>query len=419
MREFLDGLRARQYFDWALLYLEQLQDKSDLPADLKAIIPYERAMTFSESARHTVSPETQQRQLDQALGFLEQFTQQSPQHPLAATANSTRAHILLNKARVDILQAKLPSNKENRAEFQDRARTQVNLAREIFEKAHDQYQKAWETFPKFIDRSAEPSKHEARQKAEVAFMRAQLDLALCQFEEAQTYDKGTENHTFHLKKAVEQFRDIFTRYRTAVGGLHAQMWEAKCYEEMDDPQRALGIYAELLNHPSDGLKGLQDQVRHFRLICLNHDHRREYAMAIAEADEWLAKAKPIEQRSQAGQGIRWELVVAQEKLADPALLDLAGRIEVIHDSELDALGSFQRRTRVEVRLKNGRVLSAVGETRGGPDNLLTREDVTGKFAKVANRVLSREAQAPLVQLCDRLEKLDDAGQLSSLLEAPR
>src|SRR5207248_11013837 len=56
---------------------------------------------------------------------------------------------------------------------------------------------------------------------------------------------------------------------------------------------------------------------------------------------------------------------AQEKLADPALLDLAGRIEVIHDSELDALGSFQRRTRVEVRLKNGRVLSAVGGPRGG------------------------------------------------------
>ena len=87
--------------------------------------------------------------------------------------------------------------------------------------------------------------------------------------------------------------------------------------------------------------------------------------------------------------------------------------------KLRGVPKAQRRTRVEVRLKNGRVLSAVGETRGGPDNPLTREDVTGKFAKVANRVLSREAQAPLVQLCDRLEKLDDAGQLSSLLEAPR
>ena len=34
MREFLDGLRARQYYDWAMLYLEQLQDRSDLPAEL-------------------------------------------------------------------------------------------------------------------------------------------------------------------------------------------------------------------------------------------------------------------------------------------------------------------------------------------------------------------------------------------------
>lgn len=66
MREFLEGLRARQYFDWAILYLDQLQERSDLPADLRAIIPYERAMTLSESAKHSVSPETQQRQLDQA-----------------------------------------------------------------------------------------------------------------------------------------------------------------------------------------------------------------------------------------------------------------------------------------------------------------------------------------------------------------
>ena len=316
MREFLDGLRSRQYFDWAMLYLDQLQDRSDLDPNLRALIPYERAMTLNESARHTVSPETQQRQLDQALGFLEQFTKESPQHPLAATANSTRANILLSKARVDILQSKLPSNKDNRTEFQDRAREQVSKAHEVFEKAHDGYKKAWEGFPKFIEKATDPTKHEARGKAEVAYMRAQLDLALCQFEEAQTYDRGSQNHSFHLKKALDMFRDVFVRYRATVGGLHAQMWEAKCYEEMDDPQRALGIYAELLGHPSDGLKPLQDQVRHFRLICLNHDHRREYANAIVEAEDWLKIAKPIEQRSQAGQGIRWELVVAQEKLAD-------------------------------------------------------------------------------------------------------
>ena len=316
MREFLDGLRARQYFDWAILYLDQLQERSDLPADLKAIIPYERAVTLSESAKHSVSPETQQRQLDQALGFLEQFTKESPKHPLAATANSTRAGLLLSKARVDIMQAKLPTNKDNHSEFQDKAREQITLARAVFEKAHEQYKAAWETFPKFIEKTAEPAKFEARHRAETNYMRAQLDVALCEFEEAQTYDPNTSNRNFHLKKAVDLFRGIFLKYRSTVGGLHAQMWEAKCYEEMNDPQRALGIYAELLTHPPEGLKALQDQVRHFRLICLNHDQRREYSMAIAEGEEWLKGAKQIEQRSAAGQGVRWEMVVALEKQAD-------------------------------------------------------------------------------------------------------
>ena len=316
MREFLDGLRARQYFDWAILYLDQLQERSDLPADLRAIIPYERAMTLSESAKHSVSPETQQRQLDQALGFLEQFTKDSPKHPLAATANSTRAGLLLSKARVDILQAKLPANKDNHAEFQDKAREQITLARAVFEKAHDQYKAAWDAFPKFIEKTAEPVKFEARHRAEVNYMRAQLDVALCEFEEAQTYDPNTTNRNFHLKKSVELFHGIFTKYRSTVGGLHAQMWEAKCYEEMNDPQRALGIYAELLTHPPEGLKALQDQVRHFRLICLNHDQRREYSMAIVEAEDWIKAAKQIEQRSAAGQGVRWELVTALEKQAD-------------------------------------------------------------------------------------------------------
>lgn len=316
MREFLDGLRSRQYFDWAMLYLEQLQERPNLEPELRALIPYERALTLSESARQAVSPETQQRQLDQALGFLEQFTKESPQHPLAATANSMRAGLLLAKARVDIMQAKLPTNQDKRAEFQDRARQQITLARGVFEKAHDQYKAAWEKFPKFIDKQAEPARYEARNQAEVAYMRAQLDLALCEFEEAQTYDHDTANKKFHLNKAVELFHSIFLRYRNTVGGLHAQMWEAKCYEEMNDPQKALGIYAELLSHPAPELKALQDQVRYFRLICLNHDQRREYATAVLEGEDWLKGAQQIEQRSPAGQGIRWEIATALEKQAD-------------------------------------------------------------------------------------------------------
>ncbi len=107
---------------------------------------------------------------------------------------------------------------------------------------------------------------------------------------------------------------------------------------------------------------------------------------------------------------------AEEKLADPRVLDLAGRIECTHDPELDAFGSFQRRTRVEVRLEDGQLLSTVGETRGTPGNPLTRGDVVDKFRKVTERRLGRDAQEALIAVCDRLETLEDTRRLSSLLE---
>jgi len=107
---------------------------------------------------------------------------------------------------------------------------------------------------------------------------------------------------------------------------------------------------------------------------------------------------------------------AEEKLADPRVLDLAGRIECTHDPKLDAFGSFQRRTRVEVRLEDGQLLSTVGETRGTPGNPLTRGDVVDKFRKVTERRLGRDAQEALIAVCDRLETLEDTRRLSSLLE---
>lgn len=109
---------------------------------------------------------------------------------------------------------------------------------------------------------------------------------------------------------------------------------------------------------------------------------------------------------------------AEEKLADPHLLDLTRRFEITHDRELDAFGSFQRRTRVEVHTKDGQVLRAFGETRGTRDNPLTRDDVTEKFRKLTDRGLPSETQRALMTMCDRLEALDDVGQLSRLLETP-
>jgi 2-methylcitrate dehydratase PrpD len=106
---------------------------------------------------------------------------------------------------------------------------------------------------------------------------------------------------------------------------------------------------------------------------------------------------------------------APEKLASPGLLDLAARIECIHDPEMDPFGSFQQRTRVEVQLKDGRVLSTIGQTRGSAENPLTRKDIVEKFEKVAQGRIAPAAQAALIEHCARLDELPDTRELSQLL----
>lgn len=318
--EFLQGLRDRRYYDYALLYLDTLRDDPAVPKEIKDVIPYEKASTLLVMARSgaITNPEVQSRQLDQALGFLDEFIKNSPNHPRAGEANTERAGILLGKGRVEVWQSQSPSNKENRGEFQKRAREFVTRAREIYQKAHDQHKTTWESFDKFIDRVEEPQLYKDRQQAEIRYIVAQLDLAHCIYEEAQSFDKGSDEYKAKLRDGAAAYEEIHSKYRSQIGGLYARTWQGKCYEEQDDIQRALGIYKELLGHPgnSETLVRLQDTVRHFRLICLNHEQRKDYQLVIDEAQEWLAAAKGRKKFSPQSLGIRWEQVRAQESMAE-------------------------------------------------------------------------------------------------------
>ena len=107
---------------------------------------------------------------------------------------------------------------------------------------------------------------------------------------------------------------------------------------------------------------------------------------------------------------------APGKLADARVLEMISRIEVVHDPELDAFGSFQQRTRVEVQLKDGRVFTTTGVLRGSAGNPLSREDIVQKFQKVTRGLLSDAARAQLVAACEGLEGLTPATELARMLE---
>jgi len=314
---FLEALRQRGYFEYAQLYLDELEKSSVVPAEIKAVISYERAITFLEAGRQAASPSEKTPLYDRALGFLDQFVKANPKHALAADANSQRGRILLGKARVEIWQSQSPSNSGNRATFQQAARGQVIAARKIFQAAHDQFQKAWKAFPTFLDRVQQSKLFEKRKRAEALYMRAQYDLALCTYEEAQTHDRGSDPYVKLATQAAVEFEAIHTRYRSQVLGLYARMWQGKCFEEQDDINKAMGIYKELLGHPggSATMRVIQDQVLLFQLICLNHEEKKDYLLVINESSEWISKRTSRQRRGPGALGILWEQVRAQESLA--------------------------------------------------------------------------------------------------------
>ena len=314
--QFLDGLRSRGYYDYALYFLDKLEERTDLPAEIKQVIPYERAITLLEGARTINNPEVRDEQLDRAVAQLDAFTRANPKHPLAAKANTEQARILIEKARVKIWEANSPANEQNSEKFRLEARALLAKARQTFQTAHDLHKAAYEKFRVFVDPS-DKEKFEARGKAEIDYMRAQLDLALCTYEEAQTFPAGSQEFKNLLNKAADEFKEIHTKYRSIVGGLYARMWQGKCFEEQNDIGKALGIYNELLAHPgkSRAMQTVQNQVLQFRLICLNHEQRKDYQLVINEAGQWLA-AHRKEAGTSVGLGIRYEKAVAHEKLAD-------------------------------------------------------------------------------------------------------
>jgi tetratricopeptide (TPR) repeat protein len=108
--KFVQGLRDHGYYDYAILYLDQVAQKPNTPELIKQIIPYQKAMTLLHSSKATRSPEKQMEQLDQALAFLEQFVKDNPDHPSAADANLDRATILLGKGQAEVQQSKAPAN---------------------------------------------------------------------------------------------------------------------------------------------------------------------------------------------------------------------------------------------------------------------------------------------------------------------
>lgn len=107
---------------------------------------------------------------------------------------------------------------------------------------------------------------------------------------------------------------------------------------------------------------------------------------------------------------------AEASRNDPIVRKLQGLMELTPDPELEALAPKYLGARVEMTLKDGRVLTeTVTVPRGDAENPLTSLDLESKFVDLAGRRFPPGQVAEIVAAVASLDSLDSVGELGSLL----
>jgi 2-methylcitrate dehydratase PrpD len=107
----------------------------------------------------------------------------------------------------------------------------------------------------------------------------------------------------------------------------------------------------------------------------------------------------------------------EDKVADPARMALADKVEVHEDKAITAKGAkFRHMVHAEVHLNDGTVMKRTVEAgRGSEKKFASHSDIVEKFEKLAAKALPRDKVARLRDAMLGLEKLEDAAELARLM----
>jgi 2-methylcitrate dehydratase PrpD len=107
----------------------------------------------------------------------------------------------------------------------------------------------------------------------------------------------------------------------------------------------------------------------------------------------------------------------EKKVADPARMKLAEKVEVLHDPEITALGAkFRHKVHVEAHLNDGTVMKRTVEAaRGSEKKFASDTEIVEKFEKLARKSLPAAQVRKLRDAMLGVEKLKDASELARLM----
>jgi 2-methylcitrate dehydratase len=106
----------------------------------------------------------------------------------------------------------------------------------------------------------------------------------------------------------------------------------------------------------------------------------------------------------------------QEKLFDPRIRALLGKIKVVANAEIDAMFPGTKRAIATITTNDGReFVETVDHAKGSPSNPLSDEELIAKFRANSSAVISRERQDKIIAATWAFEQITDLREYLKLL----
>jgi 2-methylcitrate dehydratase len=128
------------------------------------------------------------------------------------------------------------------------------------------------------------------------------------------------------------------------------------------------------------------------------DHSLPYVVAVAIADGSVLPSS-----------------FSEERIQDPKLKSLMKKINVVPNSEIDALFPQVKRARITITVKSGLTYSAQTDvTKGDPENPLSDEEIIAKFRANTEGILGHECVDKIINATWQLDSFGDISKYMSL-----
>ena len=344
--DFIKQLRAAQYFDTALTYLDRISEYPGVSKDFLDAIPLEKAQTYIELAISSRNGDIRNENFRLAEAEISAFLKQE-------------GHPRLSEARLKLGKLQLVRATQLMAGEPDDA-TRSEAAKS--------YLAASKTFDAIVEDLREKLKRMAGAKApgpeaktlrdryRGEFLQAMSSAAESRRLAAGTYLDPIKDGKELLERALKSFVDLSENYGRYAQGAIATLQRAQVEEQLGEKEKALDSYLRMLEQPdADALRDAKYQAMNGIIRLGLEKSPPNYQMGIDRGDPIVKDVRPNERTASTVQNLRIALAKAYllrskdtEKVKKPVerkraearareLLNTASRIPSTQSDEAIAL----------------------------------------------------------------------------------